>query len=626
MITSNRIRRIGFFVLIGLSLLACKTLTGGLASPTPAQSPAATRTPAIASPRPTATVSLEPTSTALPSPTITALPSPTPALGVDLNAEMVSYAERPAWRALLSWPDECEEGFDLMPREPADDGGVTIYPLDDKRYLVFVTCTLGPYWVDQRAYRLDAGAEPLVAQAFTVPEWVMGDPDDDLQDVEVIHGLPVYDPDTQTLSNLAPARGLKDCGIRYEYRLDQDRFVLVEARFRECDDNGSPPFGEWPLVYPAQAPEYAGPFRKVALVDPELIVDWMPLKFELLLDGGLRLTTDAGYATFRDGAWDTHLLTLSLGILGVDANDRVWSFASESVIGYQSGGGQFTPASNGWLPVEDWTSLRRHGVVSDAQGQVWVVTGEDVRVFDGEKWTTYTQEAMGMPPMSDEDFGVEFTLTYVESRQQMWVGRCDWGGPGPGGGGGVRWFDGQAWRGSQTQVAGGCVTAIAADAEGRVWIGQDHGGVWLFDQTTGNWRQHDLPEPEEMRKGYPIFLILDPSGDPWLLSGLCGGASCDARRALYHFQDGDWAEVAGLSGYSEGQLYNVLAPPLLFDGAGTPWFFFGGMAFRIEDDRLVEPPDAELYTWTGDTDTAGQLWLIAQSKENSPALWVLESE
>ncbi|MBN2006416.1 MAG: DUF1176 domain-containing protein [Anaerolineae bacterium] len=625
MFTSTQLRRISFLVLIALCFLACKTLTGGLESPTPSPGlpPTRTQAPAVSpTPKPTFTASPKPTATALPSPTITALPSPTSVLGVDLHAESVSYVQRPLWRAILGWPDECETGFSFREPAPEDYGGVDIYPLDDERYLIFVTCTVGPYWYEWRAYLLNAGRGSIEANPLTVPVW--SDLSEELQNIDVLSGLPAYDPETQMLTNLSPARGLKDCGISHKYRFDKDHFVLVEARSRECDDTTTDPLGEWPLVYPPQPPEYLGPFRKVAPVDAELAGGQLR-KFEAFPEGDLCLTTNAGYATFRDGAWDTHVVSPREGFVGVDTEERVWGFPSPGTIGYRIGDGQFVLADDGWQPVEDWTIVRRNGIIPAAAGQVWVTAETDVRAFDGEKWTVYNSEALEMPPMSEEDFGMDFTLTYAENLQQVWVGRCDWGGPGPGGGGGARWFDGQVWRGSQTQVAGGCVTAIAAGAEGHVWIGMDHGVVWLFDQTGGDWQQYDLPEPgEPMHKGYPIGLVLDPSGAPWLLSGLCGGASCDARRALYHFRDGVWVEVAGLDIYSRGELYNHPQPPLLFDGAGTPWFFFDGKAFRIEDDRLVEPP-AVLDVWAGVTDASGQLWLIAQGPdENAPALWVLD--
>ena len=170
------------------------------------------------------------------------------------------------------------------------------------------------------------------------------------------------------------------------------------------------------------------------------------------------------------------------------------------------------------------------------------------------------------------------------------------------------------------------MTAIVADAEGRVWVGLDHGLVYLFDQTSGAWREFPLPEPEDYRRGYPVALSLGPDGAPWLLAALCGGASCDATRALYHLRNNRWVEVKGLRDYPEGVIYQGATLPVLFDETGTPWFLFGMMAFRIIDDRLEQPPAAELNVLDATVDTAGRIWVIANAKDESPALWVWEVE
>ncbi|HOT93198.1 MAG TPA: hypothetical protein PLJ78_15275 [Anaerolineae bacterium] len=372
------------------------------------------------------------------------------------------------------------------------------------------------------------------------------------------------------------------------------------------------------------APTYVGPFRKVTPLDPTLLA-WH-INMQALPDGGLRVMTNIGYATYRDGRWDTQLVDEEHILVGVDAETRAWILGETGdVISYRPVGGELIPAAVGWTPIAHPLELQGRGVVSDDQGRVWLATEQDVRVFDGEQWTTFTRKAMGMSPPTDEDLLTTYTLIYVESRQQMWVGSCDWGGPGPFGGGGARWFDGQAWRGAQSSVADGCVTAIKADAEGRVWIGLHQGRVYLFDQTSGKWREFLLPEPQDYRRGYPVALSLDREGAPWLLSALCGGASCDTMRALYHFQDNAWREVLGLQDYHE-DLYQGTTLPVLFDETGAPWFFFGGMAFRIQDDRLGQPVVVELNVWDAATDAAGHIWVVANSRNDLPALWVLESE
>ena len=614
-------------LVLGMYVTACAfvTVPGAPSSPTPSQTPPLppSETPTTA---PAATYTA--TATATPAPTIRSspTPSPTPAARINPDADFIPYADRPAWRTFLDWPDDCEEGFELPSRQPDDYGGIDVYPMDDNHYLIFVLCTLGPYWLEQQVYWLDNSADPPEAQPLTVPELVQDDaPEQGLHNVDTLYGsYPIYYPDTQTLTTLHAYRGMKDCGVFYTYHLEDARFVLDEARRHDCENSADADTlnaYQWPLVYPP--PLSAGPFRKVAVSFPTLL-DWR-ISLQPLPGGSLRLITRTEYMTYRDGQWETQSMNEEQTLVGVDADGRAWIFgATGDTIYHRDAEGEPVPADAGWMPITDPHALQGRGVVSDAQGQVWLATEQDVRVFDGERWTIFTREAMGMPPAEWEDLLTEFTLTYVESQRQMWVGSCDWGGPGPFGGGGARWFDGQAWHGAESPMADGCVTAIAADAEGNVWVGMDHGLVYLFDQTSGAWHEFPLPEPEAYRQGYPAALSLGPDGSPWLLSALCGGASCDATRALYHLQDDAWTEVSGLRDYPEGLIYQGPALPVLFDEAGTPWFFFGMMALRIADDRLEQPPAAELNVWDAAVDEAGQIWAIANAKDDTPALWVLQ--
>lgn len=174
-------------------------------------------------------------------------------MAVDLTQERVRYADRPAWQRLLGWPDECEATFQLTSlQKPDGDGGVSFYDVGGK-YLVFVACTLGPYWVEERLYLLDNQANPPSARPLTVPELAQEDTQGwVLHEVEQIHGLSIFHPDTRTLTNLVPYRGLKDCGIFYTYRFEQVSFALEEARYHDCDDEGILS-DRWEVIYPTWA-------------------------------------------------------------------------------------------------------------------------------------------------------------------------------------------------------------------------------------------------------------------------------------------------------------------------------------------------------------------------------------
>lgn len=172
---------------------------------------------------------------------------------VDLSQENTRYAERPAWQALLGWPAECEEGFQRMPHyKEQDTGGVFVYEVADEKYLAFVTCTLGPYWVEEYIYLLDNTGGSPSARQLAVPELSQEGAQGWTQhDVYLIHGsFPSYQSDTKTLTNLVAFRGFKDCGFFYVYHLEQERFVLDEARYREeCDDNNFISSDKWEVIY-----------------------------------------------------------------------------------------------------------------------------------------------------------------------------------------------------------------------------------------------------------------------------------------------------------------------------------------------------------------------------------------
>jgi dipeptidyl aminopeptidase/acylaminoacyl peptidase len=170
----------------------------------------------------------------------------------------VRFADRPAWRSLLGWPAECEESFNLMARDADDYGGVMLYPAGDGLQVAAVTCMVGPYWTQERYYLVDGRTSPPTSRPLPLQELVEdGAGGWTVRETEQAHGLPAFHPDTRTLTNLEPYRGLKDCGVWSVYRLEAQRFALIEARQRDCDAAGASDEAilpqQWDLAYPAPA-------------------------------------------------------------------------------------------------------------------------------------------------------------------------------------------------------------------------------------------------------------------------------------------------------------------------------------------------------------------------------------
>jgi hypothetical protein len=344
-------------------------------------------------------------------------------------------------------------------------------------------------------------------------------------------------------------------------------------------------------------------------------------------DGGLWAITEEGIARLEEGSWSLCLSDYPGNLAGIDGSGRIWVLSEDgseisawdgppSPDGAPSGdGGAWTTygADAGWTPLDESWYHHARGGHSDALGRLWFATSQDVRMFDGERWIVFTPADMGMGPPGSEDLDVVFSIDILESGV-VWVGECEWGGPGPFGGRGVRWFDG-SWHGADSPVASGCATAITEDGDGNVWLGVEE-NLWRYEPASGAWAEFAPPEPPiEGRFGFLDSLTVDPSGDPWPTIVICGGASCYGNIARYHVHDGTWNQIGGVAEYDGTQR----GP--LFGADGTPWVFWGGGVYRIAEDtpELMAP----LYARSVVTDGSGRVWFLAWY-QGRDWLWALD--
>lgn len=301
-------------------------------------------------------------------------------------------------------------------------------------------------------------------------------------------------------------------------------------------------------------------------------------------------------------------------IIGVDDTNTLWLLPEnnpETIFSLDQAGVQQTfGAESGWLPLVGTAK----DLVQDASGDIWLSTNEDVRRFSGLEWTIYTREALGMAAPLMEDVGTMFRLVYAPLTDTVWVGECDWAGPGPNGGGGVRWFDGTVWQGNDSPAAQGCARDIAEAGNGRIWIAVDN-HLWHFSPADSSWEQFTPPNPDEnLRIGYTEKLILDSYGNPWPLFSLCGGASCQVAFIPYRLRDGVW------SPFGEP----IFDPPILvFNSNNLPFFFQQSqlLAYTLNDEPLPFT-DFALTTFAVFLDEADELWVVGRPSEDMPfVLW-----
>lgn len=662
------------FLLLSLSLLACRLSSGTPETATPvppsptSETPTAPQpTPTVPQPTPTVrapTATPEPTATSLPTQTATATPTtepaPTPLAhhGPTVSSKGVTFDFDPSLGDTVYEHTDSMAGVNFTRFTFAPDGWcrnvgcVEVYPVKEYEEALpnWPLPPVGAATVlraqdkplnfqnggGARSIRM-RGQDGFFANNEDLVYDFQGLTDDEQYYVSIIIPidapilLSTADPDENENAAAIPVpelpsnyNELSDVIQEYNQEATQQLNQLAAADFTPSLDVldalvaslriEAPP----PLVAPSQA----GQLRLVALIPPALLGEVTGLRADP--DGDLWVFATYGYAVWRDGQWTTQPSGRDQILIGVDDAERMWFFIEEdrSKITFWDGGPEFTLADDGWLPVPDPAWLEGRGVLTDGAERVWLATEQDVRAFDGTRWTVFAAPDMDMTPPQDPGILTMFTLELVGEPGQIWVGECDWGGPGPLGGGGARWFDGQAWQGADSPVGSGCVVAIEEDSLGRVWVGLD-ADLWRYDPSADEWTRFGPPQPtERYRIGYVTDIAIDPTGEPWPLFALCGGASCGGEQARYRLHDGAWAQIGDVS-YGMDQT-------LVFDGAGTPWLLGGGM-YQVESNQPVEPPISLLAVQAVTVDTVGRVWvagwqvgIIGVQPATDVALWMFQ--
>jgi hypothetical protein len=267
-------------------------------------------------------------------------------------------------------------------------------------------------------------------------------------------------------------------------------------------------------------------------------------------------------------------------------------------------------AGPGWWAPKPWK------VSVAADGTVWLPTEADVRQFDGRRWTIHALEDMGFPVPEWGEEGIVHQIALVRGGDQVWVGECQYSGPGPVSHPGVRWFDGHSWQGADSPLGQTCVSVVDTDRAGNVWMGAQN-GVWRYEPGRQKWTAYALPE--SLRSGYNFTytrdLMTDNSGDIWVYMQCCAGASCDANTILFRIHDGKWSKVF------ERLEWFLPLQQLALDGKGQGWLFWGGSVYQLLEEEV--PAVAEMPARGMAVSPDGKIW-VAAGHESDAALWISE--
>jgi hypothetical protein len=325
-------------------------------------------------------------------------------------------------------------------------------------------------------------------------------------------------------------------------------------------------------------------------------------------DGTVWLQTEHQIIILRVNNWEIALDDIPGEILGIDESGLIWTLNSDgrSISSWDGELWNTYSEESGWNAIGE-SSFIKDGPITDQFGQLWMVTSEDLRVFDGHRWTRFTPKDLGLshPLELEEEVLPDMHLRNLKGSQELWLGSCNWTGAGPIGGQGVLRYDGRSWRGINVTTSSGCAEVIVEDREGRTWFGLD-GDVWRYDPNTDT--QIKFAAPPSPFEGSGFFagvraIVLDAENNPWADFLFCGGGGCGFGTILYHYENGEWIEII-----QEDFHYHEL----VFDQSGAPWLLTPGGVFEIVDNQLELFLELPIDPNSVVKSRGGQVWFLVQ--------------
>ena len=336
-------------------------------------------------------------------------------------------------------------------------------------------------------------------------------------------------------------------------------------------------------------------------------------------DGSLWLQTQQQILTFKDNMWEIVLADIPGKLAGVDPYGLIWVINQDgnSISSWDGNIWNTYSEESGWTHLSEYSFVKWRPII-DQYEQMWIVTSEDLRVFDGQGWECFSPKDIGFthPLEAEEDVLPDLYLKYLARSEELWVGSCNWTGAGPIGGQGVRRYDGYSWEEINSVFSSGCTEAIEEDGDGSIWFGLD-GDVWRYDPETGT--QDKFAAPPTPFEGSSIFawvgnIVVDTDNTPWADLGVCGGGGCGFGTILYHLDQGEWIEVI-----QEDYTYHEI----FFDQSGNLWLSTPGGIFKIVDNYLEMFIELPMTSNSVVKSPDGQIWFLV-TRDDRRELWTLK--
>jgi hypothetical protein len=365
------------------------------------------------------------------------------------------------------------------------------------------------------------------------------------------------------------------------------------------------------------------PFEFVATLD-EILPGSQAASFRSVSDGSIWMITDAGIARLSDSGWTVYLSKHEGHFVGMDSIGRAWSINPTNMVTTGPCAGPSGPCEinphmdsiSAWdgtkwtkyASESGWTSFSvdPHSspdfFMAELDGQIWISTSVDVRVFDGSRWRVIKLEEIGLTlPLSIVRVQA-FTGT-----KEVWVTGCYFTYPPPHRSE-IYWNDRSKWENRSVPEDSGCIYSMQEDRQGNVWWAVDN-TLWRFTRATKQWVKFTPPAPSSS-PNYISALALNKAGEPWLTVWSNGST-------LYHLQNDVWSPIIPLNSGSG-------AAGIFIDSADRVWIPTRAGIYQIINDqpKLV----SHLIVSARTMDATGKIWAVGRDSSNANrelSLWVV---
>lgn len=164
-----------------------------------------------------------------------------------LKKSNLSYEDRKAWRAILKWPDTCEEDFD---NRNGSWSGLKFWRINSSEYLVQVQCFLAAYQPSQM-YLYYKENPPISAKVLSFTTYDRKQTKIFAKQLTELAGFSNFNDQTKELSIETKYRNNGDCGSLSIYRIVAGEAKLKEYRAKfECDGEVISA-KDYPIIFPS---------------------------------------------------------------------------------------------------------------------------------------------------------------------------------------------------------------------------------------------------------------------------------------------------------------------------------------------------------------------------------------